>query len=82
MVAVRDLRRPPDAAALEALLERHGAGLDPLVQRDYAHSLRAAFRAGEVRQQLDQAGLPELEVQEIDDQYLEVRGRLPGRLAP
>ena len=82
VVAVRDLRRPPDAAALEALLERHGAGLDPLVQRDYAHSLRAAFRAGEVRQQLDQAGLPELEVQEIDDQYLEVRGRLPGRLAP
>jgi len=82
VVMVRDLRRPPDPAGLEALLERHGAGLDPLVQRDYAHSLRAAFRVEEVRQQLDQAGLPQLEVQEIDDQYLEVRGRLPGRLAP
>ena len=82
VVMVRDLRRPPDPAGLEALLERHGADLDPLVQRDYAHSLRAAFRVEEVRQQLDQAGLPQLEVQEIDDQYLEVRGRLPGRLAP
>jgi len=82
VVMVRDLRRPSDPAGLEALLERHGAGLDPLVQRDYAHSLRAAFRVEEVRQQLDQAGLPQLEVQEIDDQYLDVRGRLPGRLAP
>jgi 2-polyprenyl-3-methyl-5-hydroxy-6-metoxy-1,4-benzoquinol methylase len=81
VVVVRDLRRPPDPAGLAALLERHGAGLDPLVQRDYAHSLRAAFRPEEVRQQLDQAGLDGLTVREIGDQYLEVRGRLPGRLA-
>ena len=82
VVVVRDLRRPPDPAGLEALLARPGAGLDPLVYRDYAHSLRAAFSPDEVRQQLRQAGLVGLAVHEIDDQYLEVRGRLPGRLAP
>jgi trans-aconitate 2-methyltransferase len=82
VVVVRDLRRPSDAAGLEALLERHGSGLDPLVHRDYAHSLRAAFRVDEVREQLRQAGLAGLTVREIDDQYLEVSGRLPGRLAP
>lgn len=82
VVMVRDLRRPADPAGLEALLERHGSGLDPLVHRDYAQSLRAAFRVDEVREQLRQAGLEGLTVEEIDDQYLEVRGRLPGRLAP
>jgi SAM-dependent methyltransferase len=82
VVLVQDLRRPADEAGVQELLERHGAGLEPIVRRDYLHSLRAAFRLVEVRDQLQQAGLGCLEVEAIGEQYLEVRGRLPGRLAP
>ncbi|MEB3352134.1 MAG: class I SAM-dependent methyltransferase [Cyanobacteriota bacterium] len=81
LVLVRDLRRPVDEAAVQRLLERHGAGLDPIVRRDYLHSLRAAFTPAEVRDQLQQAGLTTLAVEAIGEQVLEVRGRLPGRLA-
>jgi trans-aconitate methyltransferase len=76
LVVLRDLRRPGHEQALEDLLQRHAAGAPAVLRRDYAHSLRAAFRADEVRSQLEAAGLPELAVREIGDRYLEVVGRL------
>jgi trans-aconitate 2-methyltransferase len=82
VVEVQDLRRPADAAAVQELVERHGAGLDPIVRRDYLHSLRAAFTPAEVVAQLQEAGLTTLVVEPVGEQYLNVRGRLPGRLAP
>jgi SAM-dependent methyltransferase len=80
---VRDLRRPVNAAALEALVARHAATAPEVLRRDYAHSLRAAFTRSEVIGQLEAAGLGGLEVREVDDRYLEIQAPgLPGRLAP
>ncbi len=80
---VRDLRRPAHAAELEALVARHAGEAPEVLRRDYAHSLRAAFTCAEVREQLEAAGLGDLEVREVDDRYLEIQGHgLPGRLAP
>jgi hypothetical protein len=47
-----------------------------VLRRDYALSLRAAFRADEVAAQLLAAGLQELTVRELCDRHLEVVGRL------
>ncbi len=81
LVHIHDLRRPEDPAALEALVQRHADGCEPLLRRDYTVSLRAAFRVEEVREQLRLAGLggagrTGLQVQAREDRYLEVRGRL------
>lgn len=76
LVVVRDLRRPPSQEALAALVERHAAGAPAVLRRDYALSLRAAFRADEVASQLLAAGLEGLAVRELGDRHLEVAGRL------
>jgi hypothetical protein len=75
-LVVRDLRRPASQEALDGLVERYAAGAPALLRRDYALSLRAAFRQEEVRGQLRAAGLDGLTVREQDDRYLEVIGRL------
>jgi 2-polyprenyl-3-methyl-5-hydroxy-6-metoxy-1,4-benzoquinol methylase len=77
LVVVRDLRRPADGAALRALVARHGAGAPAVLRRDFAHSLRAAFRPEEVRQQLAAAGLERLEVRPWQDRYLDIWGTMP-----
>ncbi|MDM7952855.1 MAG: methyltransferase domain-containing protein [Cyanobium sp. CZS 25K] len=80
---VRDLRRPANAAELEALVARHAGAAPAVLRRDYTHSLRAAFTCAEVTEQLAAAGLGGLEVREVDDRYLEIPGPIPpGRLAP
>ena len=78
VVFVRDLRRPPDERTLADLVRRHAAGLHPIVCSDYRNSLRAAFTPQEVEEQLASAGLKGLAVSEIDEQYLQVGGRLAG----
>jgi len=71
---VRDLRRPATPADLEELVCRHAASAPEVLRRDYAHSLRAAFTREEVMGQLKAAGFEELQVQEVDDRYLEIQG--------
>ena len=76
-IYVKDLRRPADASAVEALVQRHAADAPPVLQRDYRASLHAAFTPEEVRGQLRAAGLAgSLQVAPTDDRYLEVWGRL------
>ena len=75
-VIVRDLRRPTAADELEALVALHAATAPAVLRRDFALSLRAAFRVGEVEEQLRREGLGGLAVRELDDRYLEVAGRL------
>ncbi|MEY2748657.1 MAG: hypothetical protein RLZZ168_673 [Cyanobacteriota bacterium] len=76
-IYVKDLRRPADAASVEALVQRHAADAPPVLQRDYRASLHAAFTPEEVRGQLRAAGLAgSLQVAPTDDRYLEVWGRL------
>lgn len=75
-VLIHDLRRPRDEASLEELMQRYASGAPAVLQRDYEASLRAAFTAAEVRQQLVDAGLTQLEVIEREDRYLAVVGQL------
>jgi SAM-dependent methyltransferase len=79
LVVVRDLRRPADPQALRELVERHAATAPPVLRRDYAHSLAAAFRPEEVAAQLAAANLTTLRVEPLGDRYLEISGRLPPR---
>ena len=76
-VHVQDLRRPPSAAAVEALVVASMASAPAVLRRDYRASLHAAFTPEEVAAQLHRAGLSGLRVAERGDSHLEVWGRLP-----
>lgn len=76
-VYVRDLRRPSSLLELAGLVERHAAAAAPVLRRDFAASLNAAFTPAEVRQQLRQGALQGLEVRQREDRYLEIQGRWP-----
>ena len=76
VVVIHDLRRPYSEEELQQLVERHAATAPPVLKRDYEASLRAAFNAEEVQQQLQQAQLPQLKVMEREDRYLTVWGQL------
>jgi trans-aconitate 2-methyltransferase len=78
LVVVRDLRRPANPDALQELVERHAATAPPVLRRDYAHSLAAAFQPEEVASQLAAAHLTTLRVEPLGDRYLEISGRLPA----
>jgi trans-aconitate 2-methyltransferase len=79
LVVVRDLRRPPHPRALEELVAHHAAAFPPVLRRDYANSLAAAFRPEEVEAQLVAAGLGRWQVSPVDAVYLDVVGLLPPR---
>lgn len=74
---VTDLRRPGDRAQLAGLLERYGAHDGPLLARDFAASLRAAFTPPELRRQLDAAGLAWARIQPLGDRHVAIFGRAP-----
>ena len=70
----RDLRRPSGPADIDLLQQRHLPDAPPVLLHDFRASLAAAFEVHEVQQQLHQAGLDQLTVQEEDDRYLVVSG--------
>ena len=74
-VLVMDLMRPADEAAARALVEQYAAGEPEVLRRDFYNSLLAAFEPAEVREQLELAGLAQLEVLEVSDRHMLVRGR-------
>jgi ubiquinone/menaquinone biosynthesis C-methylase UbiE len=73
---VMDLMRPASAAEAENLTQRYAADAPPVLQRDFHHSLLAAYRPDEVRQQLDAAGLEQLRVEAMSDRHLLVWGTI------
>jgi trans-aconitate methyltransferase len=75
-VFVMDLLRPDSAAAVRELVDRHAAGEPEVVRRDFANSLRAAYRPDEIRAQLDAARLAALTLEVVSDRHLIVWGRL------
>ena len=77
LVVVRDLRRPAHPDALEAMVANHAASFPPVLRRDYANSLAAAFLPEEVQAQLAAAQLGTLHVTPQGVQYLDVWGLLP-----
>ena len=75
-VFVMDLRRPDNQQDLDTLVRQYAAGEPEILQRDFRHSLHAAYRPEEIRQQLQQAGLDGLNVSASGDRHLIVYGHL------
>jgi SAM-dependent methyltransferase len=75
-VLVMDLMRPSSEAAARALVEEYAASEPAVLRKDFYHSLLAAFEPGEVRLQLDAAGLGHFSVARVSDRHLVVRGRI------
>lgn len=75
-VVVMDLFRPEDQATLDALVDEYAGDEPEILQIDFANSLHAAWTVDEVRQQLNDAGLPRFTVQSISDRHLAVTGVL------
>ncbi len=72
----RDLRRPKSKEAAHLLQEKYASNCSQILKNDYMASLHAAFTLKEVREQLNDAKLPNLNVLSVGDQYLEVFGNL------
>ncbi|WP_320667909.1 class I SAM-dependent methyltransferase [Prochlorococcus sp. MIT 1307] len=70
----RDLRRPSTFDEVLKLQKTYLPDGPEVLIKDYVASLKAAFTVDEVRAQLDNEGLANLCVYEVEDRYLEVVG--------
>jgi len=77
-VFVMDLQRPESAAEVEALVRCYASEEPELLRRDFEASLFASYRAGEVREQLADAGLDRLCVEVVSDRHWIAWGDLAG----
>ncbi len=68
-VYVADLRRPPDQAALDALVASAAADEPEVLVTDFRNSLCASYRPDEVRAQVAAAGL-DLDVEPLGERHL------------
>lgn len=75
-IQVMDLDRPKTAERADALVELHSGDEPEVLKADFRNSLHAAWRADEVRAQLERAGLP-LSCEKVSDRHWMVSGRLP-----
>jgi ubiquinone/menaquinone biosynthesis C-methylase UbiE len=73
-IMVADLRRPPDPEAAKRLVEQYAWRAMPPLRRDFLNSLHAAYSAEEVRQQLREAGVQGLTVEDAGSLHLVVWG--------
>jgi ubiquinone/menaquinone biosynthesis C-methylase UbiE len=67
---VADLRRPADENAVERLVEQYAWRALPALKQDFRNSLRAAYTAGEIAQQLREARQEDLTVEEVGPLHL------------
>ncbi len=72
-VFIMDLMRPASEAQAGELVEAYASTEPDILQRDFYHSLCAAFRPEEIQQQLNRVGL-DLEIQVISDRHQIVFG--------
>jgi len=69
-ILVADLRRPPDPETVDGLVEQYASLARPPLRRDFRNSLRAAYTADEVREQLCSAALSDFKVEESGTLHL------------
>jgi ubiquinone/menaquinone biosynthesis C-methylase UbiE len=68
-ILIRDLVRPETEQALDQLVEAHATHWSPLQRTLFADSLHAALTLAEVREMLDQCGLPDVKVTQFTDRH-------------
>lgn len=78
-VFVMDLLRPRDPETARALVETYASDEPAVLQRDFEHSLHAAYRPDEIRAQLASTGLSGLEVEAVTDRHVIIFGRVPPK---
>lgn len=74
-IGVMDLLRPDSREAAAALVAAYAAGEPEILQRDFYHSLLAAFTLEEIREQVRLAELP-LNIEQISDRHVFIKGTL------
>jgi 2-polyprenyl-3-methyl-5-hydroxy-6-metoxy-1,4-benzoquinol methylase len=73
VVYMMDLFRPPTQRRAREIVESVSGGESPILKRDFYASLRAAFTADEIRQQLRQATLS-LDVVQVSERHVLIKG--------
>lgn len=73
-ILVMDLLRPDSPEDAQALVEQYAANEDPMLKRDFYHSLLAAFTEDEVAAQLAEMNLSRLLIDVPDDRHWVVGG--------
>lgn len=76
-VLVMDLMRPPSAEQAQELVDTYADGEPAVLRTDFYNSLLAAFEPGEIRAQLEFAGLAGFRVEPVSDRHLAAWGRIP-----
>lgn len=75
-VLAMDLLRPASVRAARALVAQHAAEGPPILQRDFYHSLLAAYRPEEVAAQLRGCGLAGFRIEVVSDRHWLAWGRV------
>ena len=73
---VMDLFRPETPEQARAIVDHYASDEADVLKKDFYHSLLAAFTPDEVKAQLDEAGLQDLNIEVISDRHLIVYGNL------
>lgn len=73
-VFIMDLYRPESGTQAEMMVNKYSAGEPKILQKDFLNSLLAAYRVSEIEQQLADAGIDYLSVNEVSDRHLVVSG--------
>jgi ubiquinone/menaquinone biosynthesis C-methylase UbiE len=68
-ILIRDLVRPENQVALDRLLETHAARWSPLQRTLFSDSLHAALTLEEVQELLNEAGLSDVTVTQVNDRH-------------
>jgi len=74
-VFVMDLMRPESTEVAARMVRTYSANEPEVLQRDFYNSLLAAYTPGEIRTQLEKAGLEHLDIKVVSDRHLIVCGR-------
>jgi len=77
-VFVMDLLRPASRDEARALVELHCGDEPEVLRTDFFNSLLAAYRATEIRSQLERAGLGYLQLEAVSDRHFIVWGLARG----
>lgn len=75
-VFVMDLIRPTDEQTVQFLVNEYAKDEAEILKNDFKNSLRAAFTVKEVKKQLDEMGLYNLQVEEVSDRHMIMYGVL------
>ena len=74
IIFVRDLLRPTTYDRVEEIVAQYAGSESATLQEEFRRSLLSAFSASEIRDQLNAAGLPDLEIRQSSDRHVDIAG--------